>query len=397
MSINIKNIMLFGIVLFCFDSLFKLEISGFQLQAGVFFLFLFSVIYFVFNARKFINVLMKDKSGMLIILCLFSYSFFAVDIGVYFRLVVCFVLSYLFFVLFCCLKNEIDLYKISKYCLLLLIFTGFFQYALTHLLGVQFTFAGVASDYYSRLFGLRMRGFFLEPNWYGLVLAQWFGLFLYLSQIKKNSVPWVITITTFTCLVLCDSRLAVFLSFVYFGYYIFLNKMSNLFKILPSPKLILLFFIITFMVLSSSTFRDVVTKDRTAIARTIPLERTVSYMVDNFTLLDWTLGKGFSNWAEYSGKYNITPSHSFIERPPTARDNSELYVYFFELGLVGIILVIYELTRLRPRKREDQLIYILFISTFVFALFYPLYTFVFYILPFSIARSILINNGNENV
>src|SRR4029079_15275241 len=71
---------------------------------------------------------------------------------------------------------------LSRLALWTVIIGGFIQYLLARSMGIQI--AVREREYvYAGEFGLRMRGMFLEPNYFGLVLLSW--LYVYVSSKRR--------------------------------------------------------------------------------------------------------------------------------------------------------------------------------------------------------------------
>lgn len=390
-----NRLFILAAVFLCFDSLLKIEVPGFFLQAGTLTLLIAAAVTLLLRPSKSLNLLLRDKSALLIITVLLVHAAIALDLKNYFVTITYFVIPYIFFIAVKLNYRDETWETASKICLWLLIGTGFFQYITANFLGIQITFANLTSDYYTTKFGLRMRGFFLEPNWYGVMLLQWFALTLHFNLKSQKPAPWVLIILTLTCLFLSDNRLTLLLCIILLAiYFLSLGKFKIQFSVL-SPKLLATSAAIIFMLMSIPNFRDVTDDDRSISARTVAMSNTINFMNKNANLDEWLYGYGFSNWGYYSNLYLLTPSNYLGEQSLTRRDNSEIYVALFEMGLIGLLLVLYEVLKTKPTRKENNIAYFIICSTFVCGIFYPIYTFFLYMLPFLVSRSITMDKKNE--
>ncbi|VVN55698.1 hypothetical protein PS685_01964 [Pseudomonas fluorescens] len=390
-----NRIFILAAILLCFDSLLKVEISGFFAQAGTITLMLTAMITLLMRPSKALEVIRRDKSGLLIFAVLLLHAILALDLKNYLVTLTYFVIPYIFFITVKLNYKDSTWEKASVICLWTLILTGVFQYITANFLGLQITFGNLTSDYYTTKFGLRMRGFFLEPNWYGVMLLQWLALCLHFNLKSSKPVPWLLILLSLTCLMLSDNRLTLLLSLILITIYLLSRGGFKLQFSALSPKLLATSAAIIFILMSAPNLRQMTDEDRSISARTVAMSSTLSFMGNNASISEWLRGYGFSNWGYYSNLYLLTPSNYLGEQSLTRRDNSEIYVTLFEMGITGLLLVLYEILRTKPRSKKNNIAYFIICSTFVCGLFYPIYTFFLYMLPFLVARSITTDKKNE--
>lgn len=390
-----KLLLLLSVLLTCLDSLLKMKIGGFHLQAGIIISWLIFSIFILTKPNSVKNVLVSDKSAVIAAVAIALYAFMALDFMVYSTLAMYLAAAYIGYQTLNYFKNDLKfIEKVTWLSIWCLICTGLAQYTLSNFFNFQLTLGDLTADYYQTAFGLRLRGFFLEPNWYGLVLIQWFGLMLFcLARRGETRYPWLMTLSVFLCLLLSDNRLVllVALGFAFYGYISIKTPKRLGSALLISPYLLIWLAVVFFFAISLTEFGRVFDGDRSASARTVALLKTLGYMVDNFTFGEWITGKGFSNWGYYSNEYIRPPSNYLGVQPLTRRDNGEVYVVLFEMGLVGLGLIIFEIHKIlrKPLGIEYLILKLVYASTFICAIFYPLYTFMLYLIPFLIARALL--------
>lgn len=375
----------------CFDSALKVGIGSFYLQLGiliglVFFCILLATPKYKFNS----GLLRDDPSIILFLLLLLSHSFLAINNSVYLQLI-----SYaiVFLALYLSLaegSSQFDYRNVAFYCLVILLITGFIQYILINGFSYQLELRGVSSDYYAGNGDLayRMRGFFLEPNWYGLILFSWFYVYLR-SQITLNIRVILFSSLCLVALFLSGNRLILlFLILLLTAFYI--RQVLELF----STYVIFLIVSIGVGLFLYLTLTGGFSADRSAIAR-FYTAANIYELMSNSSISEILYGYGFSNWGYYSNLMEFSWSNYMFDQKLTRRDNSELYVVFFEMGLVGLFLLALDCLML-SKKNADLLDKIFLACFYIAAIFYPIYTFMFYLIPVMLVRARVIKGERWN-
>ena len=93
-----NRIFILAAILLCFDSLLKVEISGFFAQAGTITLMLTAMITLLMRPSKALEVIRRDKSGLLIFAVLLLHAILALDLKNYLVTLTYFVIPYIFFI-----------------------------------------------------------------------------------------------------------------------------------------------------------------------------------------------------------------------------------------------------------------------------------------------------------
>ena len=123
-----NRIFILAAILLCFDSLLKVEISGFFAQAGTITLMLTAMITLLMRPSKALEVIRRDKSGLLIFAVLLLHAILALDLKNYLVTLTYFVIPYIFFITVKLNYKDSTWEKASVICLWTLILTGVFQY-----------------------------------------------------------------------------------------------------------------------------------------------------------------------------------------------------------------------------------------------------------------------------
>jgi hypothetical protein len=382
MVIPFQYFFLFISTLACLDSALKVNMGGFYLQLGVLIGLIFFSLLLVTPKYKFNSgVLSNDPSITLFLLLLFSHGFLAMSYPVYLQLISYSIVFILLYISLAEGSSQFNYQDVAFYCLVILLITGFLQYILINVFSYQLELRGVSSDYYAGNGDLayRMRGFFLEPNWYGLILFSW--VYVYIRSQKTFSIRVVLF------LALC--MVALFLS----G-----NRLILLFLVLLSVSFyfrkVLEFFssYVVFLIVSISvglflylTLTGDFSADRSAIARFYTAVNVYDVM-SNSSVSEILYGYGFSNWGYYSNLMEFSWSNYMFDQELTRRDNSELYVVFFEMGFVGLLFLAFDCLLL-SNKNADSLDKVFLACFYIAAIFYPIYTFMFYLIPVMLVRA----------
>ena len=380
---------LFIVFLLSFDSLLKINFGVLYLQLGLFFVIMFYALRFSLQSStrsSAVRLICKDRSLILFIFLTLMYIAVAIEISVFIKLysyIIIFTILYLY--VDTVNLSQLNLNIISKIALVVISFSGIIQMSLLSIGDYQIELRGVTEFYYQKNgdMAARMRGFFLEPNWFGLVVFGW--LYVFIRSMKRFFVSdFLVIILSLTCLFLSENRLIfLFLSLLIFSYVFkpVINFLKNnlIFLILFLASLLFIFF----------TLSGGIEGDRSASARFVTAFNVVSYMADA-PILNLIFGHGFSNWGWYSNEYLLSVSNYMADQDLTRRDNSEIYVVFFEMGLVGLMYFAYELKFL-SMKKGDNLDKVFLACFYLASLFYPIFTFLIYLPMLFIVRNRLVH------
>jgi len=367
-------------LLMCFDSLVKVDVFGLYIQAGVFFSILILVLMGVDRRYKFRSkVITKDRTIIIFFLLIGASFPLAINIDVYFKMVAYFIMFAAIYIYISEVVVLIDVESLSAMCLIILCMTGVVQYLLVSVFSVQMELRGITADHYYYIEN-RMRGFFLEPNWYGLILFSW--LFVYMRSLKRLSLMSILLISmAIVCLFLSENRLIYLFSAILIFLFFCGSQLRKYRRVIP--LLVLLLSGGLFIYLSVAGGLD---GDRSAAARFYTGYNVISTMLSS-SFQDQVIGKGFSNWGWYSNDFEFSWSNYLFDQPLTRRDNSEIYVIFFEMGYLGVMLFIYDSWFLSGRENANTLDVVFLICMCISGMFYPIYQFLMYMVPMMIVRS----------
>ncbi|BDD05964.1 hypothetical protein [Aureibacter tunicatorum] len=406
--IRIKKINLheFIYLTFALDSALKIPVGGFKLHLGVALILLYSLISIFHNIRK-VKTLKFLKSNWSIVPFLVFVLIHVVLFGTYsarfsillYYFIALFVFSYFHF------KSSKISIRVIGYFQWLLIISGLFQFLLFKLFGYQLAFFDAAHYEIEGSFATRLRGFFLEPNWFSIVFI-FNGLLLFYKKGKLIYKDRVLLIFSFITLLLNGSYGLVVVVFgvsimeLFQGFPIFSMKRF---------KIIIASFVIGVFLIGFRTYNkaESSTSNNKEIAvnygsRLLPAVRTTLFMMNESTF-DLVLGKGLGAWAPigleenslgYVGMSNgeekiITPSQ---------RDSAEYHVFLLEFGIVGILLYLFDYLFLFFKYRRTDIILAISMMCMLAAFFvYPIYKFNMYLAPLFLIRSFVIGNSKKLV
>ena len=404
MLLKKKFLIPFLCILFSLDSLVKLSLPALRIHPAHLLIIIFSGLLLTtpngrFQAYSFI----KDNKAisMYIALCLLQ-SFQAKDITQYIFVLTYPVIMMSVFYYFYTYRNSINFNKTFKTMTLIVIFGGIAQYLLNLLFGYQLALGGIDTAYYLRGTSVegRMRGFFLEPNWFGLFLTfSFIGYALTLERIKQRDI--VLFVAVMVCAYLSGNRLSNYFLVITFAVAFFSKR---------SPRLTLLaVFLLGLLPLvyfiSSVDFffaQTVDTDDRSLAARTITASRTVSYMISNFEWYNWLFGHGLSNWSNIALNNGLTIRSEALSTGQSLRDTSESYILMIEHGVLGCLILLID-SALFIKKSYFKgralapyaAIATMFLLTSTF--FYPIFFFMMYLVPYLLIRIyFLVNHRSKH-
>ena len=252
-----------------------------------------------------------------------------------------------------------------------LIASGLIQYLLYKLLGYQLSF--IDAEHYSKGFSVssRLRGFFVEPNWFSIALAFNTIILVRDGVHRFYQGKRAVLLLTFFVFILNGS-------FATFGVLLLVLSFSALRKGGLASVFILLGFVVLLGALFA--FRNALSPDDTAAfnyaSRLTPMLRVIDYQLEQG---GWAFlwGNGFGSWGGDAIFYRL--STLVHELNPGVRDASELPVFLFELGVFGVSLVFVDCIRLIYKAGLERYFLsggiLLFIVCFTF---YPIYKFMMY-------------------
>ncbi|MDA8789614.1 hypothetical protein N9N07_01675 [Pseudomonadales bacterium] len=380
---------LFVVLLLSFDSLLKIDLGALYLQLGLFFVIIFYALRFSLQSStrsSAVRLICQDRSLILFISLALVHIAVAIEISIFIKLysyIIIFTILYLY--VGAVNLSQINLNIISKIALVVISSAGIIQMSLLSMGDYQIQLRGVTEFYYQKNgdMAVRMRGLFLEPNWFGLVVFGW--LYIFIRSVKKFFVSdFLVIILSLICLLLSANRLIFFFISLLVFSYVF-KPVTNFLK----NNLILLILFLASLLFIFFTFSGGIEGDRSASARFFSAFNVLNYMADA-PIFNLIFGHGFSNWGWYSNEYSLSVSNYMADQDLTRRDNSEIYVVFFEMGLVGLLYFAYELKFL-SMKKGDNLDKVYIACFYLASLFYPIFTFLIYLPMLFIVRYRLVH------
>lgn len=272
----------------------------------------------------------------------------------------------------------------------ILIITGLFQFLLFKFTGYQISFIDPEHYMTDASFATRLRGFFVEPNWYSIIIS--FNILLLVMQLKRNIFRYKILIL-FTLLVLLFNASYTFLGVVVLGIFIrFFIDLPHVSKRRFS-LLFFIFIILSMTFVARNYFKSEQNNQGIEInygSRMFPMINTTLFMSEQNIYVQ-LFGYGIGSWPYvgleqnglgyigYFGEYKIEPAQ---------RDSSEYQVFLLELGYVGLFLFILDYIYNYWKYRKLNFIYSL-ATAFMLASFlaYPIFKFAMYLIPYYIIRA----------
>lgn len=316
---------------FALDSVLKFG-GAFQVHIGILGILCISLAYFLSNPKRTVAPLKKDATFTIFVtycilngLILQSPGFFEI-------------LPYLLIAMTVCIYCHLTYKKTNFnlfYCFqLVLIATGIVQYYLVLAHGYQISF--IDAEHYQKISSVssRLRGFFIEPNWFAIALT-----FNTLLLVKDDPISffrrnYIISLLTIIVMILNGSIAPVALLFMAYS--------SPYIKRAPIKGAILglLFFSLLVAVF---TFRAQLSEQNQSattlnyLSRWVPLTRVIEFQSEG-SLINTILGNGLGSWGTLAVKNRL--SALVHEEDPASRDGSEVPVFIFELGIFGLIILI---------------------------------------------------------
>lgn len=264
----------------------------------------------------------------------------------------------------------------------ILIVSGIFQFLLYVFLDYQIAF--ISPEHYQKGYSVssRLRGFFIEPNWYAIALA--FNTILLIFKSERAKFPYFCMFLTILVAVL-NGTIAIL------GGVVISLFLYTLFKLDLKKSLILivglagLFGVIAFRsIISGSPLLS--TDYLNQSSRIIPILRVLEYWLDNGTVT-FLFGEGVGSWGTLAIENNI--SALVKVGSPGVRDASELPVFMFEMGLIGVTLIILDLVIASQIHKLRSITFISIATStlfFICIVFYPVLKFLAYMPYYFMAR-----------
>ena len=369
---------------FCMDSLLKISVGGFFVQAAIPLLLLIPIWYFVIDKnRSPLSNNRQSKDIFIIALLLFILVQLpmARNSNVYFAMAFyMFVATFQYWAI-SLIHERVNWTKMALYALILFIVTGFIEYGLKYLFRVEFFVRGLDESYYENkgTLGIRMRGLFLEPNWFGLSMFAWF--YLYIRDLDRIGLGnSAIIIFTFLCFYFSDNRTILGISIIILLYYPLSRHLGRLKILMPIALVSFSAFLYVYYSINCGSVVD-----RTASARLCTSGNIIAIW-NQVDIIKKLFGFGFSNWGIYSNEMGFSRSNFLKDQSLTRRDNAEFYVFLFEMGVASIVLFGMDLFVLG--RKASKAVDAMFIATiYLSGFFYPLYTFLPYLLPVAVVRA----------
>ncbi len=374
-------------ILLSLDSALKIAVIGLYFQAGIIILLVLGFICFLVQVtRGSLNI--KDKPVVFFALYFLLHSFLARSFSVYSAMALYVFIPIFFYFFYVQFSGKVNWRNVSKVALWVLIISGTIQYLVVNYLGAQIELRGLTAEYYRYKgdLGNRMRGFYLEPNWFGISVLGW--LCLYLANLSKKSWTEVVLVfSVFVCLFLSDNRIVLVLAVFSVIIYLFSEKLKKYQICKFIPIILVLFFIVIFGYLVSKGLNI---EDRSALARTYTAINVFNFM-SNQDIFTKIFGFGFSDWGYYSNRLELSWSNYEFDQSLLRRDNAELYVFLFEMGALSVLIAIFDLVYLSKSNR-NILCTTYFSYVYILAIFYPILTYLMYMLPFLVLRYFALND-----
>lgn len=373
---------------FALDSLLKIDV-GIKIHLGILMILISNGFYFLLKGKLRIRFAKIDFwlilfslyiliNGLLLtgFNSLFIYLYLFLGLNVYFFI-----------------NQNINVLttKVFYYFQILMICSGLFQFLLFLLFDYQINFLGEQHYNKGSSVTLRLRGFFVEPNWFAIAFT--FNTFLLIKNeivkfIKSHTILFILTIIVF----LLNGSFGPFAVLLFtYGYQYF-------------KKNIIIGLLLTLIAGGSAYYilqkRAKFKEGKSGIelfnyySRTEPFKRVNDYF-SNKPVSDRIFGEGLGSW----GTLGIRNKLSVLsyEENRYDRDSSELHVFLFEIGLFGTLLFFLDIVRLyRTNFRSNYFIngaILLFIVSF---LLYPIFKFLMYMVYYFVFRVMIKNNRKLN-
>lgn len=382
------------------DSLFKIPLGDFNVHISHILLIAFFALYS--QRLTYLSSFVRDNKFLFMLFCIITIDFIrALELGVFFKVYIYFVVALLLFYFIYSVIDKVANFHFATLSILslyLVLFGGFVQYILLYQGDTQLLLAGIQEGYYENggSIGERLRGFFLEPNWFGLSLYfSFLACFLFYRMGEYTRASFIITaFLSFSALYLSGNRLIMFLLILLIcGNFIgsVIKSKKNIYRlvfILFTSILV----IYLYLILSGNEY---ILQDRSISARSNTLVSSFLYLTNIGELKELIFGMGFSNWGTLSNQALLSSYNYLGEQGLAQRDTAELQVFLLENGLLSLFLILldaYFISKSAATNcvmRETAYISIFGVCSLIFiGVFYPIYTFMMYLPFYFIIRTI---------
>lgn len=374
--------------LFALDGAVKITLLGFNVSIPL----LLSGILLPFSINKeFINLFKKvfREERFLILFVLYSFFSLAWSLNTSYgaRLILQFMIPSIILYLF--LLTHAHIIHNSRFwevMLFLLILTGYIQIFLYCVYNYQIDFRGFGRVFYDYSFGYRLRGFFQEPNWYGLFTYFSFAnYYIFCKYENKKMHPFLLLGVIIIMLLGRNRAVTLLLLGIVFIQNINIKKHA---RILFISLLLIFGFVFPY-----------IAKDYTGSVRVGSIVRTYNYVKKNFSIADYIFGKGWGSWSVISYKHTL--GHVFARGDINIgnliiggrADSNEYTMTFVEVGLIGFMLLLLDLSLIFvncfrfENTITNRLAFLFLFSITGIAFFYPFFTFMPYMIAYMSIRS----------
>lgn len=334
MILKLDKVALFIYISFALDSALKIN-AGIQLHLGIMSILMTNGLVFMTRPTSIVTPLLKDYFFLFFTLyCTLNGVLFAnsgfVGLLIY-LLIACNVL------VFCAYTLELIDKKAFEYFQVVMIVTGLGQYFAFKVFGYQLSF--IDAEHYQKGSSVshRLRGFFIEPNWYAIALT--FNTLLLIGnkvELFIKEKPWIAFFTVIVFIL--NGTLATV------GALIIIYSIPYL-KRAPIKGVLMLLVLLSLLAAVFSFREGISQKQAGASAlnhssRVIPFLRVIEFQSKE-SLTKTIFGQGLGSWGTIAVENRL--SVLVFEPKVGARDGSEVPVILFELGLFGCFLIITDL------------------------------------------------------
>lgn len=364
-----------------FDSLLKLNF-GIKIHVGlVLVCFINLFLLFGFSSRSIECFKLDRNFYIFVIYCFLNGVVFGAEgfISIFFYLLIA--ANIAFFVMYTRDVWQRELFKKFQW---ILIITGLVQYLVFKASGYQVSF--IDAEHYLKGYSVssRLRGFFVEPNWFAIAIT--FNSIILLGndiQVFLKEHKWTF-LFTFVVMVLNGT-------FATLGI-LLLIYMVPIFRESPA-KVMLYSFVFALLIASILMFRGGLNHNSEVTfnhnSRLIPLERVIEYQEEK-GVLTVLFGNGLGSWGQDAVYHRL--SILVYEENPSVRDGSEVPVFLFELGLIGLLLIVIDSIQLIIRAGLKDFHLAGGVVLFLVCLsFYPIFKFLMYMPYYFYIRSIVLS------
>lgn len=389
--LKLDKIVLFIYVSFALDSLLKIN-AGVQLHLGIIAILLTNVL--VLLKRPYLAITPLTKNYMFVLFVFYcAINGFSYNHQGYGGLMV-----YLFIVcnliVFCSYTISHINKKTFIYFQIVMIATGLLQYGLFKVFGYQISF--IDAEHYQKGSSVshRLRGFFVEPNWFAIAFT--FNTILLIgTNIERfcRQMPWLAGLTI--VVIVLNGTLATLgaLLIIYSIPYVKKSPLKGMFII----------GILAAILAATFSFREGIKLDQAGgsagygntqvlnhSSRVEPILRVIDYQSrEGFSKVFF--GQGLGSWGTIAVPNRLSVL-VFLPKPGV-RDGSEIPVIIFELGILGSLILILDLfitfLKCPSRNYHYRGALILF---FVCLALYPTFKFWMYMPYYFYIRTVIYGN-----